>query len=67
MMTMMVMIVSGRSGVSFCVDVSVSGTSVSRVSLLSCHVPLEFLGERKFCAAGEKKETNDETGARARQ
>ena len=64
---MMAMTVTGgasSSCVSLCADLSLSGTSVSRVSY---RMALEFLGERKFCAAGEKKQTNDETGARARQ
>jgi len=63
MMMTMTVGVTGEAGGSFVSCVSLD----SCVSFLSCHVPLEFLGERKFCAAGEKKETNDETGARARQ
>jgi hypothetical protein len=63
MMTMMMMTVTG-SCVSFCMGVSVSGTSVSRVSCVSRLTvleltSLEFLGERKFGAAGEKKQTNE--------
>ena len=65
---MMMMTVTG-SCVSLCADLSFSGASVLCVSHrtgLEFTAP-EFLRERKFCAAGEKKQTNDETGARARQ
>jgi hypothetical protein len=72
---MMTMTVSGGgsgSCVSLCAGYGFSGTSVFCVSRVSCRTHfectgLEFLGERKFCAAGDKKQADDETGARARQ
>jgi hypothetical protein len=56
---MMTVAVTG-SCVSLCAGFSFSGIS------MSCRTGpqftgLEFLRERKFCAAGEKKQTNDYT------
>jgi hypothetical protein len=56
---MMTMTVNG-SCVSLCADYSLSGTSVSCRTHLEFTV-LEFLRERKFCAAAEKNQTNDYT------
>jgi hypothetical protein len=59
---MMTVAVSG-SCVSLCADYSLSGTSVSCRTHLEFTV-LEFLGERKFCAAAEKKQADDDTNPR---
>jgi hypothetical protein len=61
---MMTMTMPG-SGMSLCAGFSLSGTSVSFVS---CRTGLEFTGleflrERKFCAAAEKKQANNYTRA----
>jgi hypothetical protein len=63
---MMTMTVNG-SCVCLYADLSFSGTGVSFVS---CRTHLEFTGleflrERKFCAAAEKNQTNDRTRPRA--
>ena len=53
-MMMTTTVSGGVSGccVSLCAGYGFSGTSVCFVS---CRTGLEFLRERKFCAAGEKK------------
>ena len=62
-MMMTTTVSGGVSGccVSLCAGYGFSGTSVCFVS---CRTGLEFLRERKFCAAGEKKQTNDYTRPR---
>jgi hypothetical protein len=61
---MVTMTVTG-SCVSICAGFGFSGTGVCFVSCRTGlkFTRLEFLRERKFCAAGEKKQANDDTSA----
>ena len=67
-MMMTTTVSGGVSGccVSLCAGYGFSGTSVCFVSCRTGlkFTRLEFLRERKFCAAGEKKQTNDYTRPR---